>query len=391
MGRFSRLGLPVLRQVAGSELELLIVQPDSFCNINCGYCYLPDRGIASRMPDNVLDAIVQRLGDHKSIAASLSLVWHAGEPLVVPIDWYDAALDKFEKIAAEREFQLVSSIQTNGTLISDTWSKFFKRRRIQIGLSIDGPDFIHDRHRVDRRGSGTLVRALNGLQHLKNHDVDFYNICVVTEESLDHADAIFEFFKENGIWRFGMNFAEIEGVNLESGVLSPDREDGVRRFLQKFTELVAMDKDNPWDWRERRGFLDCASAPPNFKLSQNSNPGAIISVSSRGHFSTYSPELLGHQVNGKPFSPWNVIQDSFCSMFSDPRFMHFSDLIRQGTDMCMSSCEYATICGGGSPSNKWFEHQRFDVAETRSCIVSLKAMADTFLINEIEARTSIIH
>ena len=49
-------GLPM---VAG-PLELLVLQPTPFCNINCSYCYLPDRQSTRRMTPDTLDWGVRR-------------------------------------------------------------------------------------------------------------------------------------------------------------------------------------------------------------------------------------------------------------------------------------------------------------------------------------------
>lgn len=72
-------------------LELLILQPSSFCNLDCAYCYLPDRANRSRMSMATLAATLHKLARSPLPGRQLSIVWHAGEPMAVPIDWYETA------------------------------------------------------------------------------------------------------------------------------------------------------------------------------------------------------------------------------------------------------------------------------------------------------------
>jgi len=112
--------------------------------------------------------------------------------------------------------RICHSIQTNGTLINDGWCEFIKNHDIRIGLSIDGPELVHDAHRKDRRGQGTHARVMEGVRCLRKHGIDFHVIAVVTERSLDYPDEVFNFFLENGMHQIGFNIEEIEGTNASS-------------------------------------------------------------------------------------------------------------------------------------------------------------------------------
>jgi len=166
------------------------------------------------------------------VGESLSIVWHAGEPLAVPISFYQEAFQAIDELSLSRK-RICHSIQTNGTLINDGWCEFIKNHDIRIGLSIDGPELVHDAHRKDRRGQGTHARVMEGVRCLRKHGIDFHVIAVVTERSLDYPDEVFNFFLENGMHQIGFNIEEIEGTNASSTLSQNSGEQRVRKFFEE--------------------------------------------------------------------------------------------------------------------------------------------------------------
>ena len=75
-----------------SEIEpwatLLVLQASPFCNINCDYCYLPNRTSTRRMSMPVLASAIEKTYASDLVRGELTIIWHAGEPLAVPIAWY---------------------------------------------------------------------------------------------------------------------------------------------------------------------------------------------------------------------------------------------------------------------------------------------------------------
>lgn len=146
------LGLPTLPSrlpgpglVAGS-LSLLILQASPFCNLDCRYCYLPDRNNTQRLPLPLLDRVMRQVMASGLPGRELSIIWHAGEPMAVPQAWYEEA---FEIVARQVRLsnldhpatptQVTHHFQTNAVLINADWCAFFKRHGVRVGVSIDGP------------------------------------------------------------------------------------------------------------------------------------------------------------------------------------------------------------------------------------------------------------
>src|ERR1044072_4996857 len=61
--------------------KLVILQPTPFCNIDCKYCYLPNRDAPHRMPLRVLERICHEVFKSKYFDDPVYFVWHSGEPL----------------------------------------------------------------------------------------------------------------------------------------------------------------------------------------------------------------------------------------------------------------------------------------------------------------------
>ena len=42
-------------------IDLVVIQPTSFCNLNCDYCYLPDRHLKSQLSLDLIKPIFKNI------------------------------------------------------------------------------------------------------------------------------------------------------------------------------------------------------------------------------------------------------------------------------------------------------------------------------------------
>jgi uncharacterized protein len=368
---------------ATPRLRLLVLQPTPFCNIDCSYCYLPDRAVRARMSLATLDLVCKRVFESGSLDRKLEIAWHGGEPLTVPLPWYEDAL----ALIAERcpaTVQLKHFFQTNGLLLNTDCARFFERTGANVGLSIDGPAEFHDARRRTRRGDGTLDNAMRAVRLLQNQGLPFHVITVLTEQSLDHPDRLFDFYVANGIREVGFNIEEIEGVNTNSSFMGSCAETKFREFIRRFLQLVWA---APGQLRVREFESAIALLLSDEPVRDEQNlPFAIISVSHDGTMSTFSPELLGmHHSRFRGFTFGHVATHSLADLAHDALYRAINKEIRAGVEACQRDCRYFRWCGGGAPANKLFETGRFDIAETMHCRLTRQAMLDE-TIAQLEAR-----
>lgn len=361
-------------------LELLIIQPTPFCNLQCDYCYLPFRQSKLRVTPSILEQIFRRAFESAAVGTGFTVVWHAGEPLVMPISFYREAIQIIRRNNSRRVI-VNHSFQTNGTPITNEWCDFIQEYQLRIGVSIDGPHFLHDRHRKTRSGRGTWSNVMRGIAKLSEHKIPFHVITVLTADSLDYPDEMFSFYKEYGIRQIGFNVEEIEGVNRASSLLGDGVRERFSAFMSQFYDLV----ENSAEQFAVREFQSATSAIMSGGFTaeaqmQETTPFAIISVDCLGNFSTFSPELLGlTSPEYGDFAFGNVMTDSFDSILSKPKFTAVARDIAAGVQRCRDTCEYFSYCGGGAPVNKYFENGSFDSTETMFCRLSKQAVLNVVL------------
>ena len=302
---------------------------------------------------------------------SLVFVWHAGEPLAVPIPWYREAFEIIREEAPEG-LKIIHTFQSNGMLIDEKWCEFIKEWNLSIGLSIDGPARIHDAHRKTRKGEGTHGRAMQGLRLLRSHGIEFYVIAVVTLDSLGYADEIFDFFVENGIMHFGLNIEEKEGVNTGSS-LESDQGDGIEDFFRTMfrrqQESGGSVTIREFDFARQRIMSRNRAASEEFVYeNEQVRPFGILSVDWQGNFSTFSPEMLGVLTKEYgSFSFGSFLKGGIESAVAGEKFLSAFGDIKAGVEKCRAECSYFNLCGGGAPANKYFENGSFDSTETAYC------------------------
>jgi len=367
---------------------LVVLQPTTFCNIDCSYCYLPGRQATARMSPAVLRAVFDKVLASELVEDPVVFLWHLGEPLSVPQAFYEEAFGYAAAAAARYGRAIHHGFQTNATLMSSRWTDLIRKHRVIVGVSVDGPAFIHDRVRVNRAGRGTHAAVMRGISQLQAAEIGFGTISVLTDFTLDYPDEFYDFFVEHGIDDVGYNIDEVEGVNRVSSLGSADSTERYERFLFGVLRRAehhhgAVKVREVWT---NVAALAFGAADP---VNNTNQPFRIINVDHRGDVTTFCPELVTARTPaGRGFALGNVLTHSLEELRDSPVFLEQSAQIAAGVAMCRQTCDYWKFCGGGSPSNKFFEHGRFDVSETRTCRVHKKATVDV-LLRYLEQRAQV--
>ena len=366
------------------KTRLLILQPTPFCNINCDYCYLPHRSSAARMSLDTVRHAAERLLTDELLAETLTVVWHAGEPLAVPPSFYESAIAIIQEVLGST-CRVFHSIQTNATLINDAWCALFKRHDIRVGVSVDGPAALHDSHRRTRTGSGTHDLVVRGMELLRTHGIPFHAIAVVTDATLAHADAFFDFFLQHQVQEVGCNFDEAEGTHNHSSL--SDKEEAHAAFVARLLDR-SIANDGRLRVRElANAFQIIAHDVPTYQWDGQTWPDnaqvmpfALLSVAWNGDFSTFSPELLGQRSEEfADFILGNVERDGYFASTNSERFSRLWNAVIRGTEACRKTCAYFKFCGGGAPVNKLYENGDLSSAETLYCRTMFKRPLDAVL------------
>ncbi len=176
------------------------------CNIHCEYCFYldkeklyPDKGRGEyAMNDEVLKRYVrQYISSQPAGTTEVNFIWQGGEPTLLGIEFYERAI-KYQQQFKRPGMDVANSLQTNGTLINEDKAKFFSEHDFLLGISIDGPEKLHDRYRKDRSGNGTFKQVMKGLEIIQKHNIRFNTLTVVQQDNSKYPLEVYNFLKDIG-------------------------------------------------------------------------------------------------------------------------------------------------------------------------------------------------
>jgi uncharacterized protein len=366
------------------RIELLVVQPTPFCNIDCRYCYLPDRNSKAVVGRETLSNLFSQVFASGWVDECLSVVWHAGEPMVLPIAFYRDAFQMIDRLKPAN-LAVAHSFQTNGTLIDEAWCAFFADHHVNLGVSIDGPRQLHDRNRLTRSGKGTFDRTIAGIRLLRRRGVPFHVISVLSAASMAAPQEMFNFYVGEGIDQVCFNVEESEGDHVSRSFAEAGVEAAYYRFLREFWRLSAAAPGRISFIREIEHAIQQVVRPADAPfINQLVEPFAITSMDWAGNISTFSPELLGlKNPDYEDFLLGNINRHALVDLPRRSNFARMLADIRAGVEMCRESCEYFSVCGGGEPANKLAENGSFVSTETTYCRLT-KMQATDLVLNALE-------
>jgi uncharacterized protein len=258
-------------------------------------------------------------------------------------------------------------------LISDDWCALLRDYDVEIGISIDGPQQLHDRHRVSRNGQGTFRKVVAGIGRLKAFGIPFHVIAVLTRESLSAPEAIFDFFEDRQPTRVHFNIEEIEGANCESSLNFSDVQFEVARFFQAYWDLIEGRKSNQCI-REIQSTVGAILEYGRGKQTINhlADPFSCISINCDGGVSTFAPELLSqNDTRYGNFVFGNILSDDMADIEKNEHLAKVEAAIARGNEQCEQTCDYFPVCGGASSPEPWgYNTDVTDVswASAQSCL-----------------------
>lgn len=171
------------------------------CNLNCTYCYYLEKkqlfgGQTNyRLNEDLLSRFIKQYIEAHNLPV-VSFTWQGGEPTMLGVDYFRKAVEIQKQFAGGKKIE--NSLQTNGMFLTDEFCRFFKEHNFLAGISIDGPERLHNRFRKDRNGQPTWKKVMQGIDLLKKHRVEFNTLSVVNSFNAEFPLEIYEFLKKAG-------------------------------------------------------------------------------------------------------------------------------------------------------------------------------------------------
>ena len=188
--------------VPSREFQVFAKPVGAECNLRCSYCYylgkksLYPGNKSSLMKDNVLEQYILKHIEASTEQVS-SFSWHGGEPLLAGLDFFRRIVTYQHKHKPAGKI-IINGIQTNGTLLNDSWCRFLAAENFNIGISIDGPEALHNLHRIKRDNGPTFSNVMKGYRLLVKWRIRTEILCVVNAVNVRQPLIIYNFFKEAG-------------------------------------------------------------------------------------------------------------------------------------------------------------------------------------------------
>ncbi len=180
-------------------LSIMIKPASSLCNMRCEYCFYHDvtdhRDVKSfgMMSEETAENLIKKALDFAD-GESIAFAFQGGEPTLRGLDFFKTFCSKVKELNAKGS-RIFYGLQTNGTLIDDSWAKFFKDNAFLIGLSLDG-DFGNNSFRIDEKGNNAFYKTLKTADIFTKYGVDFNILTVLTGKCSENINSILQFFKK---------------------------------------------------------------------------------------------------------------------------------------------------------------------------------------------------
>jgi uncharacterized protein len=318
------------------------------CNMKCSYCYYSDKisifpENPCLMPEELMERyIVQRL--NASPGPSTHFEWHGGEPTLAGLEYF-RMITRIQKSKTPPGRKITNGLQTNGLLIDEAWASFLAEEGFSAGLSIDGPEDLHEAHRKTMSGGPAHAPALKAFALLKKHGVFCNVLCVLHSGNAGEPEKIYNFFKNIGAsyiqflplvrtWEDGsvsaltVNPSTLKNFFCSVFDLWISRDVG-KIVIQTFDEAL-----RPFYGIPHALCINSQTCGRALVLEHNGN------IYSCDHF-VNSDHLLG-----------NIKTRTIKDMSEDPALIKFGNDKRDKISGTCLECEALAYCNGGCPKDR---------------------------------------
>lgn len=338
------------RRAMPPAFHVMLKPRGAICNLDCSYCFylrkehMFDDGAPFRMPDHVLESFTRQYIQAQS-APEVTFAWQGGEPTMMGLDFFRRALHLQKKYQTPGMI-IHNSFQTNGTLLDGEWARFLKENGFLVGLSMDGPEHLHDDNRVDKGGRPTFQKVYSALKLLQRWGVEHNVLCVVNRTNSRAPLDVYRFFRGEGV-QFVQFIPAVERLS-EGGVSgwTPEAQDWGSFLCGVFDEWVRSGVG--------RVFVQHFDIALAAWLGQE--PGLCVHARTCGNALAmeHTGDLFScdHFVRGDYFLG-NITQIPMADMVASPFQRRFGQDKWDALPGYCRSCPVLFACNGGCPKGRF--------------------------------------
>ncbi len=330
----------------------------SACNLHCDYCFFLKKeslypGSSFRMSDEVHEAYIRQLLEAHRVP-QVTVAWQGGEPTLMGLDFFSRSVE-LQKKYARPGTRIENTFQTNGILLNEAWCRFFHENNFLVGLSMDGPDGLHDFYRKDKGGHPTFDRVVPAARLLQKHKVEFNILCTINSKNADHPLDVYRFFRDD-LGAHYVQFIPIVERENEAGYQEGNkvtdrsvRPDQLGRFLiEIFDEWVKKDVGNTFVLNfdgALAGWLGMAGTVCIF------GPTCGLGMALEHNGDLYSCD---HFVEPNHYLG-NILKTPMIDLVASEKQRRFGQDKKDLLPRYCRECDVLHICSGECPKNRFLE------------------------------------
>jgi len=148
------------------------------------------------MSDQVLEALVR--GYMATEQPVYSFGWQGGEPTLMGLPFFKRVTELQQRYGRPGT-SVANGLQTNATLIDDALAEHLAHYNFLVGVSIDGPENIHDTYRRSNDGGPTQRRVMGSVRRLRAHGVEVNALTLVSQANVKSPREVYRYLREHGL------------------------------------------------------------------------------------------------------------------------------------------------------------------------------------------------
>jgi uncharacterized protein len=350
--------LPILDGGLGStpRITSLLIKPASaVCNLDCSYCFYLDREAdpykalpGRRMSLETLERLVDTYLFY-SYPNSV-FAFQGGEPTLAGLPFFEKLVE-FQQQYGRNGQSVSNALQTNAILIDQNWCRLFREYNWLVGVSLDGPEQMHDRYRFNKEGRGTWKRVMTAVELMQAEKVEFNVLCVLSQANVDKPGELYRFFR-------GLGIDNIQYIPLSefdsNGELLP-----FTITAEQYGRFLCETFDTWWPDRRKvriRFFDNLAEAlagqkPGSCTLHETCDSYVVVEYNGDVFPCDFFVE--------KEWKLGNITLDSWPEIARRRKRYEFATNKTIAHPLCQA-CEYQSFCHGGCPKFRHARYRRFE-------------------------------
>jgi uncharacterized protein len=348
-------------QNAPSYFHVLGKPSGATCNLDCTYCFFLSKeklypNSRFRMTDELLETYIRQMIESQR-APEVTIAWQGGEPTLMGLDFYRRSIE-YEQKYARPGTTIQHTMQTNGILLNDVWCEFFREHDFLIGLSLDGPQKMHDTYRVDKGGAPTFHKVLRAARLLQEHQVEFNILTTVNAANADHPLEVYRFLRDEVGTQFIQFIPIVERINdhgeigFQEGNQVSERsvkpEQWGEFLITIFDEWVRHDVGRVFVQMFDAALASWVGAPPTLCIFSETC-GNALALEHNGDL--YSCD---HFVEPK-YLLGNITKRHMIELVASDQQRQFGLHKRESLPRYCRECEVRFACHGECPKNRFIE------------------------------------